>query len=123
MAINRLMTTDELLRMPDDGMRHELVAGELRTYPLNDWRHGAVAASACGALGNWVRTDRLGTVYAGEVGFLLEQDPDTVRAAAVAFVSYERIPPTPDGDCYLPVAPDLVVDVVLVFDLYVDMDE
>ena len=34
MAIQRkLMTADELFRMPDDGMRHELVNGELLTMP------------------------------------------------------------------------------------------
>jgi hypothetical protein len=27
----KLMTAEELLALPDDGMRHELVEGELRT--------------------------------------------------------------------------------------------
>jgi hypothetical protein len=44
----KLMTADELLRLPDDGMRHELVAGELRQYfylapGYNNRIHGVVA--------------------------------------------------------------------------------
>jgi Uma2 family endonuclease len=38
------MTADELLRLPNDGMRYELVEGELRKMSLSGARHGRVAA-------------------------------------------------------------------------------
>ena len=38
------MTADELLHLPDDNLRHELVRGELTTMPLNDWDHGGAVS-------------------------------------------------------------------------------
>jgi len=37
-----LMTAEELLRLPDDGLRHELIKGELLTMPPLGEEHGAV---------------------------------------------------------------------------------
>jgi Uma2 family endonuclease len=36
------MTAEQLLELPDDGVRHELVRGELRTMPPAGFRHGLV---------------------------------------------------------------------------------
>ncbi len=50
-------------------------------------------------------------MLAAETGFKLASDPDTVRAADVAFVSNDRLPtPLPVG--YAELAPDLVVEVL-----------
>ena len=60
------MTAQELLGLPDDGRRHELVEGELRgTVPVGA-RHGSVAARLTVLLGKYVRTERLGIVLAVE---------------------------------------------------------
>ena len=40
---DKLMTADELLGLPDDGRRHELIAGELRTMAPSGGEHGRVA--------------------------------------------------------------------------------
>ena len=40
----RPMTADEFLMMPDDGLRHELIRGEVTTMPLPGGRHGEIAA-------------------------------------------------------------------------------
>ncbi len=117
-----LMTADELLRLPDDGQRHELVAGELRTMPLCGAEHGAVAMTLGADLGHYVRAHELGRVLAAGTGFLLTIDPDTVRAPDVAFISRGRAatPPVPD---YWPGPPDLAVEVVAPSDLYTDVEE
>ncbi len=39
---SKLMTADELLRLPDDEMRHELIAGELTTMAPSDGQDGRV---------------------------------------------------------------------------------
>ena len=88
-----LMTADELLRLPDDGQRHELVAGELRTMSPSGGGHGRLAGRFTISLGQHVRAHHLGEVLAAETGFLLATDPDTVRAPDVAFVSSERAGP------------------------------
>jgi Uma2 family endonuclease len=46
-----------------------------------------------------------------ETGFRLARNPDTVRAADLAYVSAERLPATLPKDC-LGLAPDLVAKVV-----------
>ena len=118
----KLMTADELLRLPDDGQRHELVAGELRTMPLNGAEHGVVAAMLGADLGHYVRVHGLGRVLAAGTGFLLTVDPDTVRAPDIAFISRGRAtaPLVPD---YWPGPPDLAVEVVAPSDLYSEVEE
>src|SRR5688572_12113848 len=58
----RLMTADELLRLPDDGCRHELVEGELRTMAPAGFEHGAIAVRVLASLYAHVRAARLGRV-------------------------------------------------------------
>ena len=62
-------------------------------------------------LGSHVYDLRLGELFAADTGFLIERDPDTVRAPDCAFVSAERLP-DPSPDDYLPFAPDLAVETV-----------
>jgi Uma2 family endonuclease len=105
----KLMTADELLRMPDDGMRHELVEGELITMSPAGSRHGIIAARIARHLGNYVEKHNLGEVFAAETGFVLRRGPDTVRAPDVGFVQNERLVDTPK---YFPGAPDFAVEVL-----------
>jgi Uma2 family endonuclease len=109
----KLMTADELLAMPDDGFVYELIKGELiRVSPPPGHEHGLVAMNIAGPLYEYVRTKKLGNVYAAETGYLLEQDPDTVRAADVSFVRRERIEKAKPVQGYWKGAPDLAVEVV-----------
>ncbi len=113
MAVEKaLMTADELFRMPDDGMRHELVRGELRTMPPSGEMHGAVAMRFAGRLYMFVEPQGLGEVFAAETGFWIERGPDTVRAPDVAFVAAGRFPEGRIPITYSDVVPDLLVEVV-----------
>ena len=76
----RVTTSDELLAMPDDGHRYELVEGELRMMSPAGGRHGRIAAKLARRLGDHVEQHGLGETFAAETGFLLRRDPDTVRA-------------------------------------------
>ncbi len=76
---SRLMTADELLRLPRGRAWHELVRGELRTMAPSGFEHGDVTSIFDGSLGSHVRAHRLGRVLAGDPGFLLTTQPDTVR--------------------------------------------
>ena len=42
------MSAGDLLRLPDDGIRHELIAGELHELALEGGEHGYVAGHATG---------------------------------------------------------------------------
>lgn len=105
-------TADELLRLPDNGFRYELVRGELRRMSPAGFRHGEVALRLGSSLSQHVRAHGLGRALAAETGFLLASNPDTVRAPDVAFVREARVPSgcTPSG--FWPGTPDLAAEVV-----------
>jgi Uma2 family endonuclease len=106
------MTADQLLQLPPDGHRYELIEGELKVMTPAGSRHGRIANTVAFLLTQHVRHHDLGIVYAAETGFQLRENPDTVRAADAAYVAKRRIPPEGEPEGYWAIAPDLVVEVV-----------
>ena len=119
----QLMTAEELLTMPEDGFRYELVDGELRKMPPAGHVHGRLAATLTGSLVRHVTANRLGAVYAAETGFILRRNPDTVRAPDVAFLRQERVQEVGDVAGYWPGAPDLAIEVISPSDTYAEVEE
>jgi Uma2 family endonuclease len=119
----RLMTAEELLRMPDDGFRYELVRGELRKLAPAGYKHGRIVLNISTPLDQHVRANKLGAVFAAETGFKLQAGPDLVRAPDVAFVRQERIEQQADSEGYWPGAPDLAVEVISPSDVYSEVEE
>lgn len=118
----RLVTADELLAMPDDGLRRELVEGEVFVSPPPGEEHGVIAAEILVSLGSHVRAHGLGKVHAAETGFRTGSNPDTVLAPDAAFVSRERIEQAAVGRGYRTGAPDLAVEVVSPGDSFVEVE-
>lgn len=106
----RLLTAEDLWRMPRDGRRYELVRGELVEMTPVGRRHGAMARRLGAKLGDFTDAHKLGETMV-ETGFCLECRPDTVRAPDVSFLSTERLPPE-DQEGFVPGAPDLAVEIV-----------
>lgn len=119
MATHTLLTADELFALPDDGHRHELIRGELTTMTPPGFRHGLVASAFNARLAGHVRDHDLGAVTT-EVGFRLADDPDTVRAPDVAFITRERVEQVGETERYWPGPPDLAVEVVSPNDRYAE---
>jgi Uma2 family endonuclease len=118
-----IITADELLHMPDDGMRHELVRGEHRMMPPPGFEHGRVAAIVGRLLGDHADQNDSGVTVAAETGFLLASDPDTVRAPDAAFISKERAEAVGNTAKYWPGAPDLAVEVVSPSDTFHEVQD
>lgn len=109
----RTMTADELLAMPDDGIRRELVEGEIREMAPAGLEHSVVAANFATELNLYVRKHKLGVVGTADPTFRLAGDPDTVRVPDVAFVRRERIEQRGGlSKSFWAGAPDLAVEVV-----------
>src|SRR5918992_188819 len=121
--VRQHVTADELLHLPDDGFRYELVQGELRRMTPARNVHGRVAMNIGTALNNHVKAHDLGAVYAAETGFRLSSDPDTVRAPDVAFVSQANVEAVGEVEGFWPGASDLAVEVVSPGDSYADVEE
>lgn len=107
-----LLTAEELAALPTDGLRLELVRGELIAMPPTQGNHGTAAMRLGALLANHIMAHDLGEVYAAETGFLLERNPDTVRAPGFAFIERNRVTPETDAATWVPVVPDLVLEVV-----------
>ena len=110
-ATTALLTAEELAQLPAvESARHELVRGELVTMAPPGFGHGQDALAIGSRLRAHVRQHSGGHVVV-EAGFVLERDPDTVRAPDVAFVRHDRVP---EGGVsgFFDGPPDLAVEVV-----------
>ena len=118
MATVEIVTAEELLQMPDDGFRYELVKGELLKLAPAGHGHGVLAMEIGWRLALHVATNSLGQVSAAETGFRIGSNPDTVRAADVAFISQGRVEEVGLVEGFWPGAPDLAVEVISPTDRY-----
>ncbi len=108
----QVMTADELLLMPKDGFRYELVKGELKKMSPAGFEHGVIGMNLGMLLARYVKANKLGDVCLAETGFKIASAPDTVLAPDVSFVRRERIPESGRPQAFYPGAPDLAVEVV-----------
>ena len=105
----------ELSGEPDyAGLRLELSEGELIVMSPAGGSHGVIALRLGRFMGDFVEAQQLGFVFGAETGFVLDTGTGgayTVRAPDVAYVSRDRLPGgAPDR--FVPLAPDLAVEVV-----------
>ena len=122
MTTAKLVTADDLLRMPDDGCRYELLEGKLVKLAPAGYRHGVYVMTIGASLWQHVNATQSGEVSAAETGFRLASDPDTVRAPDAAFVSQARIDATEEVQGYWTGAPDLAIEVVSPNDTYTEVE-
>ena len=109
---SRTVTAEELYEISSDGNRYELIQGTLQMMSPAGGRHGRLANHLAWLLSNHVNTNALGVVFAAETGFRIAADPDTVLAPDVAFVSQLRFRGHEHETGYLPIAPDMVMEVL-----------
>lgn len=105
-----ITTADQLLKASCDLDPCELVRGELIMMTPAGEEHSQVEGNIYATLRMFVRSQKLGRVYTGDAGFLLEENPDTVRAPDVAFVRSSRTSAEPHKG-YFPGPPDLAVEI------------
>ena len=97
--------------MPEDGVRRELVGGELREMTPAGRRHARAAQNVNRALDAYVQARRLGEVFP-EYGYVLSSDPDTVRAPDVSFVRTDRLDQGGPDEGFYRGVPDLAIEVI-----------
>lgn len=119
----RPITAEELLGKPDDGLRYELVRGELRELAPAGNKHGYLGSEILAELRNYVKANQLGRTYTAETGFKIATDPDTVRAPDAAFVGQSRLDRVGEVEGYWPGAPDLAVEVISPNDVHTEVVE
>jgi Uma2 family endonuclease len=103
-------TDKELMALPNDGRKYELIEGRLLMSPVVE-NHGSLCMKLGALLWNHVTRRSLGKVYDSSTGFRLS--PEIMLSPDISFVSnkrLEKILVSPDK--FLQGAPDLVVEVL-----------
>ena len=98
--------------MPEGERPRELVRGKAVGSAPAGFEHGSIAANLHVLLGSFVRAHKLGVTAVAEAGYILARDPDTVRAPDISFIARERMPANGLPAGFVPLAPDLVVEVI-----------
>jgi Uma2 family endonuclease len=110
----------DLLARSDDGHIYELVNGELVELNMSgetSWIAGKIAGDL-----HVVIKPPVGWVLPVDAGFrCFPHDPEAVRKPDVAFVSRSRLPSLP-VEGYIPLSPDLAVEVVSPNDLAYEVE-
>jgi len=109
MKVKSPATIDDLLRMPEDGNKYELVDGEILVSPAG-MRHSKVAAQICYLIKQALERNPAGEVYSADVGIRLPNG--NVRSPDVCFVRKENLPGGESPESYGELVPDLVVEVL-----------
>jgi Uma2 family endonuclease len=122
-----VMTAEELLALPDDGVERDLIRGQLREKAMTrrSRRHSRTTSRLAMFLGLWL--DQLpgpkGEVLTGDAAFRLTRDPDTTAGIDVAFVSHELASQAPDRAFLIDGPPILAVEILSPSDEHKDVVE
>lgn len=103
-TVPALMTGEQLLDLPSDGVERWLVRGELRERPMTyrNKRHSRVEARTAYLISAWndIQPQPRGIVVSGEAGFRIVNEPDTVVGIDVAYVSAEGVERSEQSNLY-----------------------
>ena len=102
-------TYSDWLRLPNDGFRYEIIAGELFVSPSPTIDHQNAASELVAAMRTYARREKLGLVLTAPVGVLLPGQ-DTIVQPDVLFVSKARLEIVSSD--IIDGTPDLVVEVL-----------
>ncbi|MFN8525685.1 MAG: Uma2 family endonuclease [Chloroflexota bacterium] len=103
-------TSADLELLPDvDGVRYEIIDGELTVSKSADWRHQNVCSNLNIEIGNWNRETRLGRVLQA-AGLIFAPDDDVIPD--LIWISRARLERGIDDAGHIRLAPELVVEVL-----------
>jgi Uma2 family endonuclease len=107
----KVWTEAELMALPKDGHKYELVNGELQMAPAGVFGHGDIIAWLSACLTIHSRKNRLGTVFDGQSGFWMKSG--NLRSPDISFISIDRLKTLHKKQhAFLNTAPDLAVEVL-----------
>jgi Uma2 family endonuclease len=111
-----VMTTEELLALPRDGVERWLIRGQLRERPTtirNRW-HSRIMARLAKFLDNWLdrQPEPRGSVLCGEAGCRLRRDPDTTVGIDVVYIASDLALGDSEETSLIDGVPVLVVEIL-----------
>jgi Uma2 family endonuclease len=110
MSVGRRYTSADLERLPQiEGVRYEIVDGELYVSTSPDWHHQLVCTRASMALESWSLTTGDGVALIAP-GLVFTPDDDVIPD--LIWISRERLATSADSSGHFRQAPELVVEVL-----------
>jgi Uma2 family endonuclease len=109
MASTMRWTSTDLLTMPDDGKRYEIIDGELYVSTQPSWHHNYTCIAIIMELEKWSRSTGIGQVNMAP-GLIFAEDDDV--APDLVWISHARRDVALEDDGKLHAAPELVVEVL-----------
>jgi Uma2 family endonuclease len=108
---DRPLTYDDLVALPDDGKRYELIGGEVYEMPSPNFLHQWAALVLVRLLSDWVLPRKLGAVAFAPLDVRL--DARNIVQPDIIFLSLERIRRLSRGNFKLiEGAPDLLIEIL-----------
>ncbi len=105
---HRRLTYEDLLALPDDGLRHELIDGEHYVTPAPNTKHQAVVVNLTAAIASFAKRHDLGRLFIAPYDVVFS--PSDVVEPDLLFVSRERLNVLTEAN--VQGAPDLVVEIL-----------
>ncbi len=85
----KVWTDEEVMALPEDGHRYEVVNGELVDMVISGALHGYVCSTLMIILGTYVRTHRLGVMFDSSTAFKMKNG--NRRSLDLSFFAKERL--------------------------------
>jgi Uma2 family endonuclease len=122
-----VMTTEEMLALPENGCERWLIRGRLRENAMtvrNRW-HSRIMTRVAKFLDNWLdgQPEPRGSVLCGEAGVRLRRNPDTTVGIDVVYVSPELAAQQSDETTLIDGVPVLAVEILSPKDVEEQIDE
>jgi Uma2 family endonuclease len=107
-----LLTAEEFFERHGSESHVDLVDGIVVRHPMPGSRHGSSASMLDRAIGRYLDEHDIGQTFTCDTFLKVKSNPDRMRGADFAYMSYEKYPADaelPDGP--LPAIPELVAEV------------
>jgi Uma2 family endonuclease len=122
-----LMTAEELLALPDDGIDRELIRGELREYPMTmrSAPHCLAMTNLAGLLRNRLRqqSEPRGRLYTSDIRVRVDRDPDTFVGIDLATISADLALQTAADALFIDGIPVLAIEILSPSDIALGIRE
>ena len=107
-----LLTAEEFIGLPHDGLPRELVRGRIVVEnAMPGSRHGYICLKVGRIVGNFAEEQDIGRAMSNDTFIVTKRGPDTVRGSDICYYSFSRLPKgqLPEGAADQP--PELVFEV------------
>jgi Uma2 family endonuclease len=103
-------TVADLIAMPDDDKRYELIDGEIIEMGTSSLKHSVLGAWLIFTLMTYIQAHQPGGLISGADG-TYRLDDDNVRVPDISYITAANLVNIPAGSVFTPFAPDFAIEI------------